>query len=120
MYINIQKENSRAYGFRCEGVDIRFKNFLITNNISLNNKIQEFFNKKDIVLLKGIDVSEKYRGQGLGGELLQEFLKTPCDVFVLISDIKEDNNFDLTDWYSKNGFEYFCESEFGPLMIKIN
>lgn len=89
MYINISTNEGRVYGFRCDGCDTRFNNFLNKHHLKLNDKIKAFFDNKNIILLSGIDVKNEFKNQGFGNQLLKEFLNNSCDVFVLVSDVKK-------------------------------
>lgn len=73
-----------------------------------------------IGILKNINVSEEYRGQGVGGELFDNFMIecSHCQYVVLIADTGEENDFDIIDWYKRKGFAIFGESGGIPVMIK--
>ena len=62
---------------------------------------------------------EESRNQGIGTDLLQQFLDKAYDMpILLISDEGEENAFGLTNWYEKYGFEYIGESGGYPVLLK--
>ena len=75
--------------------------------------------KAPIAILKNIHVEEESRNQGIGTDLLQQFLDKAYDMpILLISDECEENAFGLTNWYEKYGFEYIGESGGYPVLLK--
>ena len=75
--------------------------------------------KAPIAILKNIHVEEESRNQGIGTDLLQQFLDKAYDMpILLISDEGEENAFGLTNWYEKYGFEYIGESGGHPVLLK--
>lgn len=79
-----------------------------------NNQISEF------AVLRNIFVDEPLRGTGMGRSLVTQFIsKTQSKPILLLASPDEDD-FQLTAWYEKMGFEmtpFVCED--GPLMIKF-
>ena len=75
--------------------------------------------KDPIAVLKNIHVEEESRNQGIGTDLLQQFLDKAYNMpILLISDEGEENAFGLTNWYEKYGFEYIGESGGYPVLLK--
>ena len=75
--------------------------------------------KAPIAILKNIHVEEESRNQGIGTDLLQQFLDKAYNMpILLISDEGEENAFGLTNWYEKYGFEYIGESGGYPVLLK--
>lgn len=75
-----------------------------------------------IALLKNMWVEEEERGQGIGSELLSEFLSKTEEyglkAVYLIADTGEDNDFNIVSWYESNGFSKLTPKEEFPLMCK--
>tara|TARA_R100001082_G_C4350628_1_gene154369 strand:+ start:793 stop:1209 length:417 start_codon:yes stop_codon:yes gene_type:complete len=75
--------------------------------------------KTPIAILKNMHVEEESKNQGIGTDLLQQFLdKTYNMPILLISDEGEENAFGLTNWYEKYGFEHIGESGGYPVLLK--
>lgn len=77
-----------------------------------------------IGILKNMWVEEEYRGNGVGTWLLHRFVEEAADkhaeAILLVADTGERNDFDLVDWYKRNGFEVvFGKEEAYPVMIKV-
>lgn len=86
-------------------------------------KLKSWFTNKQIsefAVLRNIYVDETLRGSGMGKSLVNQFIsKTQSKPILLLASPDEDN-FNLTLWYEKMGFQptpFFCED--GPLMIKF-
>ena len=72
-----------------------------------------------IAILKNIYVEEESRNQGIGTDLLQQFIDEAYNMpILLISDEGEENAFGLTNWYEKYGFEYIGDSGGYPVLLK--
>jgi ribosomal protein S18 acetylase RimI-like enzyme len=73
-----------------------------------------------IGILKNINVNEEHRGQGHGADLFDRFMVecSHCAYVVLIADTDESNDFDLIDWYKRQGFTIWGESGGMPVMVK--
>ena len=75
--------------------------------------------KAPIAILKNMYVEEESRNQGIGTDLLQQFLDKAYNMpILLISDEGEENAFGLTNWYEKYGFEYIGESGGYPVLLR--
>ena len=77
-----------------------------------------------VVFLDNITVEEDSRGQGLGNQLLTDFLEEAVDqgamACVLVADTLEDQTegFDLQRWYERWGFKVIAHEPNGnPLMM---
>lgn len=118
-YLNIQDTNGRIYGFRTTVGSDRFKLFIEKN---LRNEELDEESQKNIQKYFGIDciyidnISVLNKGQGHGTKMLKEFLKLG-DLCFLVADTKQANNFDLIDWYTRNGFQIIGNTFYGPIMI---
>tara|TARA_B100002003_G_scaffold230693_1_gene241056 strand:- start:8340 stop:8810 length:471 start_codon:yes stop_codon:yes gene_type:complete len=76
-----------------------------------------------VALLRNLYVPEEWRGQGIGTELVSEFMRQGevkgATAYLLISDEREGqaNGLDLTSWYTGFGFETAIPTPAGPLMV---
>ena len=74
----------------------------------------------EFAVLRNIYVDDNLRGSGVGRNLVNQFiLKTQSNPILLLASPDEDD-FNLTAWYEKMGFEptpFICED--GPLIIKF-
>jgi tRNA nucleotidyltransferase/poly(A) polymerase len=70
-----------------------------------------------ITLLKNINVEEEHRGKNFGTELFESFLNESEGSVILISDISESNEFDLTEWYKSYKFKVIGYSGSLPILL---
>lgn len=76
-----------------------------------------------VALLRNLYVPEEWRRQGIGTELVSEFIRQAegkgASTYLLISDECEGqaNGLDLTSWYTGFGFEVVMQTPAGPLMV---
>lgn len=76
-----------------------------------------------VALLRNLYVPEEWRGQGIGTDLVSEFMRQAeakgASAYLLISDECEGqaNGLDLTSWYAGFGFEAVIQTPAGPLMV---
>lgn len=93
------------------------------NDSNIIDNIRSSYQK--IAMINNINVDEDSRGQGTGSDLLESFESEAashgCQAILLVSDIHESQveGFNLTDWYSRMGYQKIINSPSGPLMIKI-
>jgi len=78
-----------------------------------------------VAILKNVYVPEESRGQGLGNQLVENFVEEAADfgadTIILIADLGEiqAEGFSLVDWYKGYGFEIIGEdSGNNPVMVK--
>ena len=78
-----------------------------------------------IAILKNINVEEEARGQGVGGQLMDDFMSAVADeassAMILIADMGEiqDEGFNLEEWYKGYDFETVGRDSGGnPVMVK--
>ena len=79
-----------------------------------------------IAILKNINVEEEHRGEGIGGELMEEFMLEASNAsayaVILIADIAEDDpsaGRNLEKWYEENyEFERVGSDGTNPVMVK--
>ena len=78
-----------------------------------------------ISILKNINVGEKARGKGVGGQLMDDFMSAVADegssAIILIADMGEiqDEGFNLEEWYEGYDFETVGRDSGGnPVMVK--
>lgn len=118
-YLNIQDKNGRIYGFKTTVGSDRFNLFIEKN---LRNEELDDESKKNIQKYIGVDciyidnISVQNKGQGHGTKMLKEFLMLG-DVFFLVADVKQSNNFDLVDWYKRHNFQIIGNTFYGPIML---
>ena len=79
-----------------------------------------------IAILKNINVEEEARGQGVGGQLMEEFISAAADqgafTIVLIADLgqTQGSGFDLEKWYRDYGFETVgFDGGKNPVMVMV-
>lgn len=79
-----------------------------------------------VAILKNINVEEEARGQGVGGQLMEEFMSAAADqgafTVVLIADLgqTQGSGFDLEKWYEDYGFETVGhDGGSNPVMVMV-
>lgn len=79
-----------------------------------------------LAILKNINVDESARGQGIGGQLLEDFMSEAAEggayTVVLIADLGETqaSGFDLEKWYGDYGFETVGrDAGNNPVMVMV-
>jgi ribosomal protein S18 acetylase RimI-like enzyme len=76
---------------------------------------------KTLALIRNMYVDDDDRGQGIGNDLvsnaIDDAVNNGADAILLVSDIDEDNLFDLTKWYEGFGFEVVGTAGNNPVMI---
>nr|WP_218173140.1 GNAT family N-acetyltransferase [Pseudomonas veronii] len=76
-----------------------------------------------VALLRNMTVDEDQRGNGIGTQLISEFMEEAgyagATVYMLICDIHEGQalGFDLKAWYESFGFVAAMDTSEGPLML---
>lgn len=72
-----------------------------------------------VAVLKNMWVDESLRGNGVGTQLLEDFLgSTAATAIFLEADMGESSNlFSLEDWYSGFGFRTIAHSGQNPIML---
>lgn len=118
----LENDGGNIEGYEISSEDENYKNFLLNEiDTKIADKISEFIrnaNYNNIAIIKNINVEEDYRGQGLGRELLENFIDG-VDIAILISDKYEIQNdgFVLEKFYEGSDFEKVCDGSGGSLMI---
>lgn len=126
MIIDIDDEDNRgnATGYIIDSDKEQLPNWLEKYGIydsNLTDNIREEYTT--IAFLNNINVYDDYQGQGIGSNLLEEFLSEAinrgAEAIVLVADINESqqDGFDLVGWYSNNGFEKIVDTPSGPVML---
>ena len=74
-----------------------------------------------VAVLKSMSVEEDIRGEGLGSQLLDDWIEeaseSGAEAVFLIADKSEDNKFDLQKWYESRGFKKVVNTSSGPFMV---
>lgn len=74
-----------------------------------------------IGLIRNMYVDDDARGQGIGNDLVSDAIdaaaSSGANAILLVSDMSEDNQFDLTKWYEGFGFEQVGIAGKDPVMI---
>lgn len=120
--IEIEIDGSTAEGYAVNSSAEQLDNWLSRNGYdpSLANKIRQQF--KTIAFLNNIYVDEDSRGQGIGNDLLTQFVDAArdenVDAIFLCADTGDQQlpGFDLVVWYESFGFEKVTNDDY-PLMI---
>jgi len=77
-----------------------------------------------IAVLRGLEVNPDDRGEGHGhrmmADLLDSFDDLGANITLLFADMEEVNDFDLTQWYARYGFERVDNDEAAPCMMIAN
>lgn len=97
-------------------------NFFTSNGISkeVANKYLHKFHT--VAILKNMEVSQK--GKGIGRKLLEQFIDQAYDEGVeaifLVADVSEKNDFDLIQWYERNGFEKIAKTSNSDYLMVLH
>ena len=77
---------------------------------------------KWIGVLQDLHVNDGFRGKKLGTVLFQNAVEAMenhgVEIMILFADMEEENEFDLTTWYSSFGFERVDNDKAAPMMVK--
>jgi len=111
--IEIIRENGRASGYKASAQEEQLE-FLIRFDWSsyirdVDAVITAIRSRVDsFAVVKNISVDEGYRGNGLGSEILGEFLDEVDDVDLVLLEVDiaetQCEGFDLRQWYENNDF----------------
>lgn len=121
--IEVIKDDSNVYGYLTALDDV--EGFVYLSAFFSEHQIEslkEWLNKQaiqDFSVLRNLYVDENNRGQGMGKQLVTEFIKHSQGFPVLLIASPDEEDFNLQLWYEKLGFEtipFSCED--GPLMLK--
>lgn len=121
----LKKDFGLLYYFETEVFSEEFKHWLCQyihdedfnkyQKLMLRNQISEF------IVLKDLEIDLNYRGQGIGKQLLTEFLiLNKGKKIILIAEQFGNNFLKLEDWYQSYGFNKIEQTIAGPLMLKID
>ena len=121
--VNVDEDYGSIEGYVVSTTEEQLENWLkYRHNIENNDILENIRSEYSIIaMINNLNVNEDYRNQGYGNNLLGEFIDKCSDLnaeaIILISDTNEENSFDLTQWYERNGFNILLHSSSGPLMI---
>lgn len=122
--VEISSEGGDVGGYVTSGSAEQVQNWLQNRHgIYDQNILTRLRSISILAFLNNINVEEDMRGQGVGNELLDEFLSRAtfhhAAAIILIADTAESQTegFDLIKWYEGRGFEIILDTDIGPLMI---
>lgn len=73
---------------------------------------------RQVAVIKSMWVEHECRGQGVGNDMLEEFLSSSsATAFFLEADTYETNKFNLVKWYEGYGFKVIAKSGGNPVMM---
>ena len=107
-------------GYRSDDLS-QLNNYLLKFNVTGNElKLPKF---EKFAILTNMWVDEDVRGEGLGTEMLDNFLHDvkDVDIIFLIADAQETQKkgFNLEKWYASKKFKKIKDTSAGALMVKI-
>lgn len=122
--ISICRSGGEISGYVVDAREENLGNYL-EEHTSLSGIIVNTLRKssKTVALIKNLMVVSELRGQGIGSDLVCEFLSEAhslgASCVVLIADAYEiqGNNLDLAEWYGQFGFENILDTAGGPFMV---
>jgi GNAT superfamily N-acetyltransferase len=116
-------EKGSYEGYTCNNNDTNLINFAeneIRDFDNINLFTNHFSKYQKVAIFKSLYVEENFRNQGIGNELVSNFIEEAsskgADVIYLIADEYETNEIDLIKWYESFGFEKLLYTVSGPLM----
>lgn len=122
--IDIVMENGTAEGYAAPGHAEQVPNWLQERHAIFDENILNRLKSYAVIaFLNNINVNEESRGQGVGNDILEQFLDcaqgAQAQAVVLLADTSETQNpgFDLVKWYEGWGFKTLMETPSGPLML---
>ena len=118
----IEHHHGSIEGYVCGGQDVNWKNFIEGENLpGTFIEIIEAENLERIGVIKTLYVDEDARNQGIGTELMDDAMSLydqhGADIVILFAGTREENNFDLVEWYETYGFESIDDSPDVTFMI---
>lgn len=122
--IYIENDGGALDGYVVDATEPNLENYL-SEHTNLNKAIMLHLRQRGdrVALLRNIRVAEDSRGQGYGGQLLEQFCQEAeaagATAYLLICDALEEQagEFDLCAWYEAFGFCRVFETSQGPLMV---
>lgn len=125
--ISISIDEGMVFGYKTTTDSEELFNYL--SEVLENPVVIEFIiflkNKKiqEIIVLKNLEVEEKFRGQGIGSKLLEQFCEQSAGIpiFLVVDNLNsQKEGFILENWYLNWGFEptgFITLS--GPIFIRV-
>lgn len=118
-HIDIDHEFGSANGYAISSDQIGPRHYL-SQYTDLSESIMDFLKEQheSVTLLKNINVDEDHQGEGIGSDLLSDFIGRSEGPILLISDKYESQRegFSLDQWYEGFGFVTVAETGSGSLM----
>lgn len=122
--IDIENDGGALDGYVVDATEPNLENYL-REHTNLSKVIMLHLRQRGerVALLRNIRVDEDSRGQGYGGQLVDQFCQEAeaagATAYLLICDTLEEQvgEFDLCAWYEAFGFCSVYETSQGPLMV---
>jgi GNAT superfamily N-acetyltransferase len=122
--IEISREGGSLSGYVVDASEPNIGNYLEqhTNLAKMVTHRLRAYGER-VALLRNMNVDEDQRGNGIGTQLISEFMEEAdsvgATVYMLICDIHEGQapGFDLKAWYESFGFVAAMDTSEGPLML---
>ena len=121
--VSIYRDCGEAYGYVVDAAEENVENYLDKHGAPGKAVRQALLKaKQTVALLTNLMVEEHVRGQGIGSDMVGDFLSQAetcgATCFILIADSEEvqSNGFSLLEWYEGFGFEKVMDTGTGPLM----
>jgi N-acetylglutamate synthase-like GNAT family acetyltransferase len=122
--ISLDRDGGELFGYVVDAKDESILNYL-EKHTNLSKAIVQTLRKTNetVALLRNLMVEPELRGQGIGSDLVMEFMSEAdqlgASCFILIADAEEiqENDLDLTGWYEQFGFQKVMNTTSGPFMV---
>lgn len=97
-------------------------NFFASNGISKEVANKYLHKFRNVAILKNMEVIQK--GKGIGRKLFDQFIDQAyhegADAIFLVADVSEKNDFDLIQWYERNGFEKIAKTSNSDYLMVLH
>lgn len=122
--ITIFRDGGEAHGYVVDAAKENVENYLDKHGAPGKAvRLALLKAKQTVAILTNLMVEEPVRGQGIGSDMVGDFLNqsatSGATCFILIADSGEEQStgFDLLEWYGGFGFENVLDTGAGPLMV---
>jgi len=109
-------------GYVCDLIDESWEDYL--DEMGVRTEMIEAIRRaplQRVAILRGLEINPDDRGEGHGhkmvSNLLDSFEDLGSNVTLLFADMEEINDFDLTRWYARYGFERVDNDTSAPCMM---
>lgn len=121
--IECEVDHGCASGYVVDATEVNIRNYLeqhtdLAEAIAL--KLEQ--RKERVALLRNIHVDEEHRNQGIGTELVLDFINkaesagATCYIAICDAGETQKDGFELEAWYNNLGFVRIAKTGSGPLM----